>query len=173
RFSRRQTMSTTRTTSLGLLALGIAAAIPGHAQDTASVRSIEEIVVTATRREASAQSVPVSVNAFSTEMLEDRSVRQLGDLTRIAPGIRFVHQGGGGNMNVVLRGMSRIPIGNAPNAVINYFADIPLNFAGSNIPTYDLSNVQVLKGPQGTLFGRNAVGGAVVITPQAPTHEFG
>ena len=166
-------MSTIKRTSLGLLALGIAAAIPAQAQDTATVRSIEEIVVTATRREESAQTVPVSVNAFSSEVLEDRTVRQLGDLTRIAPGIRFVHQGGGGNMNVVLRGMSRIPIGNAPNAVINYFADIPLNFAGSNIPTYDLSNVQVLKGPQGTLFGRNAVGGAVVITPQAPTHEFG
>jgi len=166
-------MSTTRTTSLGLLALGIAAAIPGHAQDVASVRTLEEIVVTATRREESAQTVPVSVNAFSSEMLEDRTVRQLGDLTRIASGIRFVHQGGGGNMNVTLRGLSRVPIGTAPNAVINYFADIPLNFTGSNIPTYDLGSIQVLKGPQGTPFGRNAMAGAVVITPQTPTYEFG
>ncbi|MFA5547668.1 MAG: TonB-dependent receptor [Porticoccaceae bacterium] len=159
----------------GLLAFGIAATMPSWAQEGSSqnIRTIEEIVVTATRREESAQTVPVSVNAFSNEMLADRSVRDLGDLTRIAPGIRFVHQGGGGNMNVVLRGLSRIPIGTAPNAVINYFADIPLDFAGSNITTYDLASIQVLKGPQGTLFGRNAMGGAVVITPQAPTYDFG
>jgi iron complex outermembrane receptor protein len=111
------------------------------AQESVSqnIRTIEEIVVTATRRNESAQTVPVSVNAFSSQMLEDRSVRELGDLTRIAPGIRFVHQGGSGNMNVVLRGLSRIPIGTAPNAVISYFADIPLDFAGSNITTYDLA----------------------------------
>jgi len=168
-------MLTIKKSSIGILALGIAAATQGLAQDArpAGARSIEEIVVTATRREESAQTVPVSVNAFSNEMIISRNVVQLGDLTRVAPGIRFVHQGGGGNMNVVMRGMSRIPIGNAPNAVINYFADVPISFAGSNIPAYDLASIQVLKGPQGTLFGRNAVGGAVVITPQAPTHDFG
>ncbi|MEA3299404.1 MAG: TonB-dependent receptor [Pseudomonadota bacterium] len=165
----------TRARSLGLLALGVAVATQSIAQEAApaSLRTIEEIVVTATRREENAQIVPVSVNVFSSEMLADRSVHNLGDLTRIAPGIRFVHQGGGGNMNVVLRGLSRIPIGTAPNAVITYFAEIPLDFAGSNITTYDLASVQVLKGPQGTLFGRNAIGGAVVITPQAPTYDFG
>lgn len=168
-------MLTIKKSSLALLALGIAVATQGIAQEatSSSVRTIEEIVVTATRREESAQTVPVSVNAFSTQILEDRSVLNLGDLTRVAPGIRFVHQGGGGNMNVVLRGLSRIPIGTAPNAVINYFADIPLNFNGSNIPTYDLGSIQVLKGPQGTLFGRNAMGGAVVITPQAPSYDVG
>lgn len=157
-----------------LPSLVMAISTQGIAQESGStgVRMLEEIVVTATRREEGAQSVPVSVNAFSSQMLEDRTVRDLADLTRIAPGIRFVHQGGGGNMNLVLRGLSRIPVGTAPNAVINYFADVPLNFAGSNIPTYDIGSIQVLKGPQGTLFGRNAMAGAVVITPQAPTHEF-
>lgn len=133
---------------------------------------LEEVMVTARRREETSQIVPVSVNAFGSVALEERSIRSLGDLTSVAPGIRFVHQGGSGNMNVVLRGLARIPIGTAPNAVINYFADVPLSFQGSNIPTYDLSSIQVLKGPQGTLFGRNAMAGAVVITPQAPTYEL-
>jgi iron complex outermembrane receptor protein len=141
-------------------------------QRTASDPSFGDIIVTANRREENAQTVPVSVVALSAEALTEHSVRSLGDLTSIAPGIRFVHQGGGGNMNVVMRGLQRIPIGNAPNAVINYFADIPLPFQGSNVSTYDLGSVQVLKGPQGTLFGRNAIGGAVIITPQAPTYNF-
>jgi iron complex outermembrane recepter protein len=132
-----------------------------------------EILVTARRREESAQTVPVSVSVLSAEALTERSVRSLSDLTNVTPGIRFTHQGGGGNMNVLMRGLGRIPIGNAPNAVINYFADVPLSFQGSNLPTYDLASVQVLKGPQGTLFGRNAIGGAVVLTPQSPTYDLG
>jgi iron complex outermembrane receptor protein len=166
----------------GLLALGLTAVGQGIAQTDPTTppdgsesrqRGIEEIVITATRREESSQTVAVSVNAYSPEELEKRNFRELRDLTSISPGLRFVHQGGGGTMNVVMRGLNRIPLGNAPNAVITYFADVPLNFLGSNIPAYDLESIQVLKGPQGTLFGRNAIGGAVVITPKAPTHEFG
>ncbi|BBF72251.1 TonB-dependent receptor [Sphingomonas bisphenolicum] len=169
--------------SASALAMGAVTVFPVYAQtaessakappqETASDASFSDIIVTANRREENAQTVPVSVIAFGTEALAEKSVRSLGDLTAVAPGIRFVHQGGGGNMNVVMRGLQRIPIGVAPNAVINYFADIPLNFQGSNIPAYDLGSVQVLKGPQGTLFGRNAIGGAVIITPQAPTYNL-
>lgn len=166
-------------TSASALVLAAVAAMPANgqvrgaaAQGAAEDAAFNDIIVTANRREENAQRAPVSVVALGAEALVERNVRSLGDLTSIAPGIRFVHQGGGGNMNVVMRGLQRIPIGNAPNAVINYFADIPLPFQGSNLPTYDLSSVQVLKGPQGTLFGRNAIGGAVIITPQAPTYDF-
>ena len=131
-----------------------------------------DIVVTANRREQNAQKVSVSVIAIGAQALQERNIRTLGDLTAMAPGIRFAQQGGGASMNVVIRGLQRSPAGSAPNAVINYFADIPLSFNGSNLPIYDLASVQVLKGPQGTLFGRNAIGGAVVITPQAPTDKF-
>jgi len=161
---------------LSVLALA-AAAQPAWAQpaDAGAAASADtgmgDIVVTARRREESAQTVPVSVTALSTRALEERSVRTLGDLTAVVPGIRFSHYGGGGNMNITLRGLNRIPLGTAPNAVINYFADVPLNFQGSNLPTYDLGSLQVFKGPQGTLFGRNAIGGAVILTPQAPTYE--
>lgn len=155
----------------------LAFASPSFAQaphsSTRAASDIEEVVVTARRREESAQTVPISVTALNAAALSERQIHSLGDLTNAVPGLRFTHQGGGANMNVILRGLARIPLGDSPNAVVNYFADIPLNFNGSNLPTYDLSSVQVLKGPQGTLFGRNTIGGAIIITPTAPGSEFG
>jgi iron complex outermembrane receptor protein len=154
-----------------------------HAQDAAAAQAdapaakdgagLADIIVTANRREENAQDVPVSVVAFSGEALEERSITRLGDLTRITPGLRFAPQGGGAALNVVLRGLQRTASGNAPNAVISYFADVPLYFSGSNITPFDMGSVQVLKGPQGTLFGRNAIGGAIILTPEAPNYEFG
>lgn len=151
------------------------AAKPDAAPATADSdeNGLRDIIVTANRREENAQKVPVSVVAFSGAALEEHHVTRLGDLTLIAPGLRFASQGGGAAMNVVMRGLQRTASGNAPNAVITYFADIPLYFNGSNITPYDMSNIQVLKGPQGTLFGRNAIGGAILLTPQAPTYELG
>ena len=52
---------------------------------------------------------------------------------------------------------------------MRWFADVPLPGEGLNLPTFDLANVQVLKGPQATLFGRNTIGGAVLVTPEAPS----
>src|SRR3546814_17424648 len=52
-------------------------------------------------------------------------------------------------------------------------SDLPLPSVGSNLPTYDVASIQVLKGPQGTLFGRNTLGGAVLVSPQAPTYDLG
>lgn len=156
-------------------------ACPVQAQTGGSVPSVDaaigaseykDIIVTANRREENAQRVAVSVIALGTEALEERNVRTLGDLTAMAPGLRFAQQGGGASMNIVMRGLQRSPAGSAPSAVISYFADIPISSNGSNLPVYDLASVQVLKGPQGTLFGRNAIGGAVVITPQAPTDKL-
>src|SRR5688572_22972935 len=84
--------------------------------DVAEQTSFDDIVVTATRREENAQKVAVSVIALNATALEERNVRTLGDLTSVAPGIRFTQQGGGANMNVVIRGLQRTPSGNAPNA---------------------------------------------------------
>ena len=137
-----------------------------------SVAAVEDIVVTARRREESAQSVPVSIIALGARELEERQIHSLSDLTNIAPGVRFVAQGGSGNTNVVLRGLAKAPAGDSPNSVISYFGDIPLYFRGSDIPVFDLQNVQVLKGAQGTLFGRNSIGGAIILTPQAASDRF-
>src|SRR3546814_13611104 len=73
--------------------------------------SSEEIVVTARRREESAQTVPISLNAFSATRLTEASIQTLSDLTALSPGLRFSAEGGAGNTNVSLRGLSKLPIG--------------------------------------------------------------
>jgi iron complex outermembrane receptor protein len=151
----------------------LAAAPESAAGEAASGTLIEDIVVTARRTDERAQTVPVSLIALSTQDLAERQVKTVGDLTNQTPGLRFVAQGGSGNQNVVLRGLARAPTGDSPGAVTLYFGDIPIYFLGSDIATYDLQNIQVLKGPQGTLFGRNSIGGAILMTPAKPTYEFG
>lgn len=132
-----------------------------------------EIVVTARRRAESLQSVPVSITALGTEQLQNSTVQSLNDLTSLAPGLRFSSEGGGGVSSLSLRGLSKTPVGETLPAVVIYFAEVALPNQGVDVPTYDLENIQVLKGPQGTLFGRNTLGGAVLMTPRAPGYEFG
>src|SRR3546814_8878733 len=86
--------------------------------------------------------------------LEDRGVRELTDLPAIVPGFRFSYEGSK-NYNVVsLRGIGQIPVGEGTPGVVTYFANVPMPALSSNAPNFDISSVQVLKGPQGTLFGR-------------------
>ena len=143
-------------------------------QDTGAVAAPQmtgdEIIVTARRREESLQTVPVAVTVFSGEQLRQSGVKSLNDLTSITPGLRFSSEGEGNASNLSLRGLSKVPIGQTLPSVVSYFAEVALPTWGANLPTYDLSNIQVLKGPQGTLFGRNTIGGAVLLTPQAPEY---
>jgi iron complex outermembrane receptor protein len=154
------------------LAPGANAQEGGGGQPVAS-RTLEEIVVTARRRDETAQTVPISIGAFGPEELERRSVDSLEDLTRITPGLRFAAEGGAQNTTISLRGLSKIPIGGGTPAVVTYFSDVPMPSTGTNLPTFDLASIQVLKGPQGTLFGRNTIGGAVLVTPEAPSYDAG
>src|SRR5690606_9670603 len=83
--------------------------------------------------------------------------------------------GSGGRENVIyqIRGQSKALSGPSSPAVVSYFAEVPDPTFGSFVPQFDIASVQVLKGPQGTLFGRNTTGGAILYAPQAPTYEWG
>lgn len=134
--------------------------------------ALDEIVVTARRRAESQQSVPVSVTAISGEALAAAGVKNVIDLQFHTPELTVV--GGGGNRNQVsyaMRGQTQA-YGGALPGVASYFADMPI-ISQASPPFLDLQNVQVLKGPQGTLFGRNTTGGAVLFVPQRPTSDFG
>lgn len=158
--------------AVGLGLAGFTAAVaPVEAQGQAA--GLEEVFVTARKRDEGVQAVPISISALSATALEQRNVREIQDLNAVVPGFRFGAQGGKGTNDIVMRGLSRIALGEGVMAVVPYFANVALPGSGSNVPTYDIANVQVLKGPQGTLFGRNTLGGAVVITPEAPDYEFG
>ena len=152
-----------------------AAQTQAQAQDGPGVNAVEDIVVTARRRAESQQSVPVAITAVSEAMLREKAIVTPYDLTNSTPGIAAT--AGSAQRNDVLyfiRGQGAT-FGSSPS-VVTYFADVPQQTnstsGGSNITFYDLASVQVLKGPQGTLFGRSTTAGAVLLTPKAPSDEF-
>ncbi|MBL8651111.1 MAG: TonB-dependent receptor [Sphingopyxis sp.] len=146
-----------------------AQAEPDDTAAGASTPSDPEIIVTARRRDEAEQDVPMSITVVGQQDLTERGVRTIADLPSVAPGLTTSYQAGRrGELVFSQRGQGQAFGGSAPG-VATYFADVP-DF-GTAI--YDLSNVAVLKGPQGTLFGRNTTGGAVLLTPAAPEAEWG
>jgi len=132
-----------------------------------------DIVVTARRRGEQLSKVPLSISAFSGEVLAAKGITNTEDLSRITPGLAISTAGSKGVPFVVIRGQSRSVTGNGPSGVVVYMNDVPLPTAGSLIQSYDMENIQVLKGPQGTLFGRNAIGGAILTVTKAPDYRLG
>jgi outer membrane receptor protein involved in Fe transport len=132
-----------------------------------------DIVVTATRQATSISRVPISIAAFDQESLDERNVRRVDDLARLVPGVTFVRSSGGnGNQtNIAIRGISST-IGASTTGI--YIDETPIQVrtigvtAANAYPLiFDLERVEVLRGPQGTLFGASAQGGAVrFITPR-------
>lgn len=166
--------------SLVLLAAGYASyGAPVQAQEPVGERqlvALEEVVVTARRREELLQDIPLAVTALSSEFLRDQNITRVEDLGIHVPSLRISSGGTGTNSPLItLRGQrpSTVTITEDP-AVPIYFAEVVLTpTQGTNLAMYDLANVQVLKGPQGTLFGRNSTGGALLFTPTRPGEELG
>src|SRR5690606_10943138 len=118
--------------------LSSAAAMTASAADPITgprATGIEEITVTARRREESAQTVPVSLSAFSAERLTEASVQTLSDLTALTPGLRFAAEGGAASTSVSMRGLGKLPIGEGVPGVVLYFAEAPMPSDGVNVPT--------------------------------------
>jgi iron complex outermembrane receptor protein len=154
----------------------VAAAPPAQAAPAASDETqgvLGEIVVTARRREEALSRVPVAVSAFDQATLDRRQVYDTASLTKVTPGLNYNNQGTRTAPIFNIRGQSRATSGGGTPGVLVYMNEVPLPTYGTYVPTFDMGNVQVLKGPQGTLFGRNAVGGAILLNTAPPTHEFG
>ncbi|MFC0203429.1 TonB-dependent receptor [Novosphingobium soli] len=133
---------------------------------------LEEILVTARRRTESVQDVPVAVSALSASALQARGVHTEADLQTAIPGL-IVRSGNNNNqLNYVIRGESVDAYSGSPPGVQPYINEVPFPVIAST-PFYDLQNVQAVKGPQGTLFGRNSTGGAVLFQTQEPERDFG
>ncbi|HQR88573.1 MAG TPA: TonB-dependent receptor plug domain-containing protein [Caulobacter sp.] len=129
---------------------------------------LDDIVVTARRREERLQEVPVAVTALSEEVLEEKGVRDANDLGQVAPGLSVQNTTANrNNITYSIRGQGQAFGQNSPG-VVPYFAEVP-SFGDA---IFDLQGIQVLKGPQGTLFGRNTTGGAILFTPRAPSEEL-
>jgi iron complex outermembrane receptor protein len=137
-----------------------------------SAGAIEEITVTARRTEESIQSVPVSVTAFDAGGLREAGISTPEDVQLNTPGVYLSGSGGRQNAVYQIRGQSKALAGPSSPAVVTYYSEVPEPAFGGYLPQYDIASVQVLKGPQGTLFGRNTTGGAVLYSPTEPTHEL-
>src|SRR5690606_19958017 len=128
-----------------------------------------EVVVTARKREESLQSVPVAVSALSGAALEERTLREASDLQRVVPGLNMSGSAAntGTGTNISIRGQvagDNLITFSQPVGLYLDSVNIP-HPVGSNISFFDIARVEVLKGPQGTLYGRNTTGGAMnVIT---------
>ncbi len=149
-------------------------------QQTASAggNGLEEIVVTARRKEERVQSVPIAITAFSQADIEKNHIQDVQDLARNVPSLAVSNSQSDANAPY----SSQTRLRGLPGTVI-YFADVPLGAADYATGTglthglssgfyYDLDNLEVLKGPQGTLFGKNSIGGLISIEPKKPTSDF-
>ena len=176
-----------RATVLGATVVGGLVGAPVGAQTSgtpAAAGGLDEIVVTATRRELRLQDVPISVSAFSQEKLDAEGLKNIDDLTRLAPGVAFTRSGlastsnyNDENSDISIRGIDSTA-GTSTTGI--YIDDTPIQtrhigFGAINpYPAlFDLDRVEVLRGPQGTLFGAGAEGGAVrFIAPAASLDKF-
>lgn len=131
-------------------------------------RFVEEIVVTAQKREENLQSVPISVQAFSGDMLDARGITNQNGLQQITPSLDIGNQIG--YTTIFLRGVGSDAFLTADPSVAYYVDGVYFPFAQGLIQDFGaLQRIEVLKGPQGTLFGRNAVGGAINVITKAPS----
>lgn len=151
--------------------VGSGGASTSLAQANTTPSVLEEVVVTAQRREQGLQDVPITVAALSSNQLEKSGVTNIFDLQNVVSGLTF---GGVGNLTQpAIRGLSTgVSTNGSENPNAFYVDDVYYsqgNLLGANLP--DVQRVEVLKGPQGTLFGRNSVGGAIRIFTKDPSFE--
>jgi iron complex outermembrane receptor protein len=138
-----------------------------------------EIIVTAQRAEQRLSDVPISITVMDQKALASRNIVALTDLANYVPGLSTNQRFGPERATFTIRGFGQDP-GTSPSVGV-YFAEVPgIRVQGGSLSGntvgpdafMDLQNVQVLKGPQGTLFGRNTTGGAVLLVPNKPTDRF-
>ncbi len=164
-------------TSLGALFLSLGLTSSPAAAEESAV--LEEIVVTAQRRAQNIQDVPIAITAFTGEELEKSNITGATDYLARTPNVSFTEDGQSGSrgLGIAIRGVNNLVSGE--NAFINSVgiyldefsvASVPNQVANPFLP--DMERVEVLRGPQGTLFGRNSLGGALNLTTKAPTDEM-
>ena len=160
-----------RISVIGLVpALTLFAAVDLAAQ---SEFALEEIIVTAQKREQSLQEVPVSVTAITGEDITEGGITGMQDVAMATPNFTMT-QFNIGEPQYFIRGIgTTLDSAGADPAVATFIDEVYIGRAGgSSMDLYDLQRVEVLRGPQGTLFGKNVVGGAISISTQKPSDEF-
>ncbi len=153
-----------------LLAVAIAGVCgAARAQDSSSV-VLEELILTASKREQTAKDVPIAVAVETGESLARKNIRDLEQLSLATPGL-YVEQGGL-TSTLAIRGLGSPGLDTVESSVGTYVDGVYLQRNRiSRSPLFDMQRVEVLRGPQGTLYGRNTIAGALNLSSAKPTHE--
>lgn len=161
-----------RLAALSLVAACLPSSLAAEAAAAQGLTMMEEVIVTARKRAENVQDVPAAVSAFSAADLQERGVENITEIARQTPNVTINETGGlvAGAVSVFIRG-----IGNDPGfdqGVGIYVDDVYLNRAtGALLEVYDVQRIEVLKGPQGHLYGRNTIGGALKYVSREPDGE--
>ncbi len=153
-------------------------ATPAFAQDEAAAEEADsgEIIVTARRRVESLQDTPVAMTAINAAMMENKAAVNIGDLTGAAPNLLITNQNSGAAAaNLSIRGLTYADIEKSQEPTVGVVVDGVFigTSTGQFFDFFDIEQIEVLRGPQGTLFGRNTIGGVINIRRSRPTGEFG
>ncbi|MDA9090481.1 TonB-dependent receptor [Porticoccaceae bacterium] len=150
--------------------------LPLCAQGAYGATTLEEIVVTARKRQESIQDVPVAVTAITPGQLERGSIRNVVDVAKLVPNVEL-HQTSQGShsLSPSIRGLSYDDIEKSIESTIGVAIDgvFMASNSGAIFDFFDVESVEVLRGPQGTLFGRNTIGGVINVQRTEPTGEWG
>ena len=146
---------------------------PGSSSTAGDTATISEVVVTAQRRAERQVDVPISITALSAQQLVAANVQNLNDISRVTPSLRFDNQAGFFQPSIRGIGTGVTTSGGGSNVGIYIDGFYSPNPVAASFQLTKLQSIQVLKGPQGTLFGRNTTGGAILVTTEDPGFEPG
>ncbi len=156
---------------ISLAAIALAIGIPPYSAALAQTQVIEEVVVTARKRAESLEDVPVSAKAFTADEIESAGISTPEDFIQLTPNVTLVQTQNAGNSFINIRGVSQARNSEMSAAVL-VDGVLMANPAQFNQQLFDIQQIEVLRGPQGALYGRNAIGGAITIVTKQPSDEL-
>ena len=153
--------------------VGAFVATPTPAQTTppATGNELEEVIVTARKRDESYQNVPITVNVFTAQQIQAAGIESPRDFVAMVPNMTLVETQNVGNSFITIRGISQAR-NSEPSVAVLVDGVLETNPYEFNQELFDIRQIEVLKGPQGALYGRDAIGGAIIITTAEPSDHF-
>ena len=154
-------------------AFALLGAMPAHAQDQAATESAGdgEIVVTALRRDSTLQDTPAAITAFNAESIENAGIDKAADFIGLTSNVQLIETQNAGNAFVIIRGITQNR-NSEPSVAVVVDGVQQVNAAQFSQELFDIEQIEILKGPQGGLYGRNAIGGAIIINTKQPSDTF-
>lgn len=162
-----------------MIATSLLATTGLHADEGGAGFALEEITVTARKREESLQDTPVAVSAFTANELKLRNVKSTDQLADVTPNLTFdshaPSSGSNSSSQIFIRGIGQSDFTAVTDPGVGLYVDgvYYSRSIGGSVDFLDLERIEILRGPQGTLFGRNTIGGAVALHTRRPAEEFG